>query len=197
MNEDEYTQLGVAEVILERVLSEAEEVDHAKIIAKSLAATHPNFRISSYDGDYGRAHVVHHKSDTRNFRNGEELMGPNIQLQHNRETNKVHMEMQGDFDNVPDRDEETHHPDQALVAAHQMFQPAVNLINNTDKLKGMDEEYDSEEYNQEEVLEEGEGTLAVTPKEKQLAAHHGDPKRITQGDVLKARLKSIAAKKKG
>jgi hypothetical protein len=59
------------------------------------------------------------------------------------------------------------------------------------------EYYDSEEYNQEEVLEEGEGTLAVTPKEKQLAAHHGDPKRITQGDVLKARLKSIAAKKKG
>jgi len=41
----------------------------------------------------------------------------------------------------------------------------------------------------EQVKEEAEGKLAVTPKEKTLAAHHGDPKRITFGDVLKARLK--------
>jgi hypothetical protein len=114
-------------------VEEAKQVDHAKTIAKSLAATHPNFRVSSYDGDYGRAHVVHHKSDTRNFKNGEELMGPNIQLQHNHETNKVHMEMQGDFDNVPDRDEETHHPDKAHAAAHKMFKPAIDLIHKTDK----------------------------------------------------------------
>jgi hypothetical protein len=126
---------GFAKMKKEEVeaIEEAKQVDHAKTIAKSLAATHPNFRVSSYDGDYGRAHVVHHKSDTRNFRNGEELMGPNIQLQHNHETNKVHMEMQGDFDNVPDRDEETHHPDQAHEAAHKMFKPAVDLIHKTDK----------------------------------------------------------------
>ena len=50
-----------------------------------------------------------------------------------------------------------------------------------------------------EVVTEAEGTLAVTPKEKELAAHHGDKSRITYGDVLKARLKSAAAKamKKG
>lgn len=47
------------------------------------------------------------------------------------------------------------------------------------------------------VREEAEGTVAVTPKEKSLAAHHGDPKRITYGDVIKARLKSAAAKKMG
>ena len=45
--------------------------------------------------------------------------------------------------------------------------------------------------------EEAEGTVAVTPKEKALAAHHGDPKKITYGDVIKARLKSAAAKKMG
>ena len=49
----------------------------------------------------------------------------------------------------------------------------------------------------EEVVTEAEGTVAVTPKEKALAAHHGDPNRITFGDVLKARLKSAAAKKMG
>ena len=38
--------------------------------------------------------------------------------------------------------------------------------------------------------EEAEGKVAVTPKEKALAAHHGDPKRITYGDVIKARIKS-------
>jgi hypothetical protein len=50
-----------------------------------------------------------------------------------------------------------------------------------------------------EVVAEAEGTLAVTPKEKELAAHHGDKSRITYGDVLKARLKSAAEKamKKG
>jgi hypothetical protein len=42
-----------------------------------------------------------------------------------------------------------------------------------------------------------EGKVAVTPKEKSLAAHHGDPKKITYGDVIKARLKSAAAKKMG
>jgi hypothetical protein len=45
--------------------------------------------------------------------------------------------------------------------------------------------------------EEAEGKVAVTPKEKDLAAHHGDPKRITRGDVIKARLKSAASKKMG
>jgi hypothetical protein len=60
-------------------------------------------------------------------------MGPNIQLQHNHETNKVHMEMQGDLDRVEDRDEETHHPDKAHEAAHKMFKPAIDLIHTTDK----------------------------------------------------------------
>jgi hypothetical protein len=49
----------------------------------------------------------------------------------------------------------------------------------------------------EKVVTEAEGTVAVTPKEKALAAHHGDKTRITFGDVLKARLKSAAAKKMG
>ncbi len=48
-----------------------------------------------------------------------------------------------------------------------------------------------------EHVTEAEGTVAVTPKEKALAAHHGDPKKITYGDVIKARLKSAAAKKMG
>jgi len=48
-----------------------------------------------------------------------------------------------------------------------------------------------------EQVTEAEGTVAVTPKEKALAAHHGDPKKITYGDVIKARLKSAAAKKMG
>jgi len=49
----------------------------------------------------------------------------------------------------------------------------------------------------EEVVTEAEGKVAVTPKEKDLAAHHGDKTRITYGDVIKARLKSVAAKKMG
>lgn len=49
----------------------------------------------------------------------------------------------------------------------------------------------------EEVVTEAEGTVAVTPKEKSLAAHHGDKTKITYGDVIKARLKSAAAKKMG
>ena len=49
----------------------------------------------------------------------------------------------------------------------------------------------------EETVTEAEGKVAVTPKEKDLAAHHGDPTRITYGDVIKARLKSAAAKKMG
>jgi hypothetical protein len=50
---------------------------------------------------------------------------------------------------------------------------------------------------EEEVVTEAEGTVAVTPREKALAANHGDPKKITYGDVIKARLKSAAAKKMG
>jgi hypothetical protein len=48
-----------------------------------------------------------------------------------------------------------------------------------------------------EPVTEAEGTVAVTPKEKALAAHHGDKTKITYGDVIKARLKSAAAKKMG
>jgi hypothetical protein len=48
-----------------------------------------------------------------------------------------------------------------------------------------------------EQVTEAEGKVAVTPKEKSLAAHHGDKTKITFGDVLKARLKSAAAKKMG
>lgn len=53
------------------------------------------------------------------------------------------------------------------------------------------------ELAKEEVVTEAEGKVAVTPKEKELAAHHGDKTRITYGDVIKARLKSAAAKKMG
>jgi hypothetical protein len=45
--------------------------------------------------------------------------------------------------------------------------------------------------------EAAEGKVAVTPKEKSLAAHHGDKTKNTYGDVIKARLKSAAAKKMG
>jgi len=160
---------------------EVEQVDHAKNIAKSLAATHPNFRVSSYNGDYGRAHVVHHKSDTRNFKNGEELMGPNIQLQHNHETNKVHMEMQGDFDNVPDRDEETHHPDKAHEAAHKMFKPAIDLIHKTDKKKTNEE------------VEQTDEAIRVTLKGKPLPPK--SKRRIKGGEPTKSdRLRDVAAK---
>jgi hypothetical protein len=48
-----------------------------------------------------------------------------------------------------------------------------------------------------EIVAEAEGSVPTTPKEKELAKHHGDPKRITYGDVIKARLKSAAAKKMG
>jgi hypothetical protein len=40
----------------------------------------------------------------------------------------------------------------------------------------------------EEVVTEAKGTVAVTPQEIDLAAHHGDPNRITYGDVIKARI---------
>jgi len=46
----------------------------------------------------------------------------------------------------------------------------------------------------EEFVTEAEGTVAVTSKEKALAAHHGDKTKITYGDVIKARLKSAAEK---
>jgi hypothetical protein len=150
----------------EESIEEAKQVDHAKTVANSLAATHPNFRVSSYNGDHGRAHVVHHKSDTRNFKNGEQLMGPNIQLQHNHKTNKVHMEMQGDYDNVPDRDEETHHPDKAHAAAHKMFKPAIDLIHKTDK-KTTNEEV--------EQMDEGiilEGNLSIRALYNKYADHY-------------------------
>jgi hypothetical protein len=46
----------------------------------------------------------------------------------------------------------------------------------------------------EQVTEAEEGKVAVTPKEKELAAHHGDKTKITYGDVIKARIKSAAEK---
>ena len=45
------------------------------------------------------------------------------------------------------------------------------------------------------AMKEGtEGKVAVTPKEKELAAHHGDKTKITYGDVIKARIKSSKEK---
>ena len=53
-----------------------------------------------------------------------------------------------------------------------------------------DEDEDEDEEDSKNMKEEAKGKLAVTPKEKALAAHHGNPKRITFGDVVKARIKS-------
>jgi hypothetical protein len=39
----------------------------------------------------------------------------------------------------------------------------------------------------EEIVAEAEGSIPTTPREKELAAKHGDKKRITYGDVMKAR----------
>jgi hypothetical protein len=44
------------------------------------------------------------------------------------------------------------------------------------------------------AAEAAEGSTPITPKEKELAAHHGDKNKITYGDVIKARLKSVAQK---
>jgi hypothetical protein len=44
------------------------------------------------------------------------------------------------------------------------------------------------------AAEAAEGSTPTTPKEKELAAHHGDKNKITYGDVIKARLKSVAQK---
>jgi len=38
-----------------------------------------------------------------------------------------------------------------------------------------------------EVMKKDKGSIPRNEKEKDLAAHHGDPNRITHGDVLKAR----------
>jgi hypothetical protein len=63
---------------------------------------------------------------------------------------------------------------------------AAAFHNNLMKLKKKDMK--------EEVVTEGEGKVAVTPKEKSLAAHHGDKTKITYGDVIKARIKSSKEK---
>jgi len=42
-----------------------------------------------------------------------------------------------------------------------------------------------------------EGKLAVTPREKQLAAQYGDKKRITRGDVITAAKKKPVQRKRG
>lgn len=44
------------------------------------------------------------------------------------------------------------------------------------------------------AAEAAEGSTPTTPKERELAAHHGDKNKITYGDVIKARLKSVAQK---
>jgi hypothetical protein len=44
------------------------------------------------------------------------------------------------------------------------------------------------------AAEAAEGSTPTSPKEKALAAHHGDPNKITFGDVVKARIKSAAQK---
>jgi ribosomal protein S24E len=72
------------------------------------------------------------------------------------------------------------------------------FINHSDNSVGR--KYIKQELGIREEVEqvtEAEGKVAVTPREKDLAAHHGDPKKITYGDVIKARLKSAAAKKMG
>jgi hypothetical protein len=56
--------------------------------------------------------------------------------------------------------------------------------------KGMKEEVEQVEESSHE------GSTPTTDKEKELAAHHGDPKKITYGDVVKARIKSARGGKK-
>jgi hypothetical protein len=88
-----------------------------------------------------------------------------------------------------DMDQEENHFERARNAAEKSGSDRVNATVGKDRSKFRKEEV--------EQVTEAEGTVAVTPKEKALAAHHGDPKKITYGDVIKARLKSAAAKKMG
>jgi Asp-tRNA(Asn)/Glu-tRNA(Gln) amidotransferase C subunit len=88
-----------------------------------------------------------------------------------------------------DMDQEENHFERARNAAEKSGSDRVNATVGKDRSKFRKEEI--------EQVTEAEGTVAVTPKEKELAKHHGDPNKITYGDVIKARLKSAAAKKMG
>jgi hypothetical protein len=91
--------------------------------------------------------------------------------------------LRGDFDG------EENHFEKARTAAEKSGSDRVGATVGKDRSRFRKEEI--------EQVTEAEGTVAVTPKEKELAAHHGDKTRITYGDVIKARLKSAAAKKMG
>jgi hypothetical protein len=88
-----------------------------------------------------------------------------------------------------DMDQEENHFERARNAAEKSGSDRVNATVGKDRSKFRKEEV--------EQVTEAEGSVPTTPKEKELAKHHGDPKRITYGDVIKARLKSAAAKKMG
>ena len=79
-----------------------------------------------------------------------------------------------------------------------IFEAMKKMEMDDDEEDEMDDEDEMEDDDEEEETkmkkEEVGGKVAVTPKEKALAAHHGDKTKITYGDVIKARLKSVAAK---
>ena len=78
----------------------------------------------------------------------------------------------------------------ARNAAHPFVEPEW-LTKEKEKAKQAAEKA---KVKKEEVVAEAEGKVAVTPKEKELAAHHGDKTKITYGDVIKARIKSSKEK---
>ena len=85
-----------------------------------------------------------------------------------------------------------------LIRQEESIFEAMKKMEMDDEEDEMDDEDEMEDDDEEEETkmkkEEVGGKVAVTPKEKALAAHHGDKTKITYGDVIKARLKSVAAK---
>ena len=83
------------------------------------------------------------------------------------------------------------------IATQKSKTAKVNLDNTIFRIKQQKKRLEKERENKMgggmmgRRMGYSEGKLAVTPREKQLAAQYGDKKRITRGDVI------TAAKKKG
>ena len=83
---------------------------------------------------------------------------------------------------------------------HDMLEDNTNLPEWVQSKITLAEDYISTtaNYMQGEMNEESEiseeGKIAVTPSEKSLAKYHGNPNKITYGDVIKARIRSAAKK---
>lgn len=196
------------EILRGRMGEEVEQIEEARVNHRDFATDgvmHPSMANASYMKQGSRADFYSSKTGNK-LTNGEVIKndGKHVHIRHDGDVHKFRVS-----ETAPHQmqSEEVENIEEKLKVSQGASKWIKDFVKSEDPRFAGDSQaqrinralgayYKAKRQVKEETeeLDDAEGSTPTTPKQKELAAHHGDPKKITYGDVVKARIKSARGK---